>query len=202
MSKNISVNLYSYDNILLLTYLEIANTQNLQLLIISGVPTQETLMKQWESILTKNAEYTNNLSFASYLNNLKSYGKLIADYEMIKLSLMKLVMVVDNDEIAYLKSKGYAISTATASGYAASIDAALKRSNSILTRIKMKQNEMFSKVQEAKAPTPIEESLANISAVLGFDIGTDITLAKFNAYNKIAKRKIDAQKEKHKNKKA
>ena len=187
---------YQYSNIRLSTYIEIAQTANLRLLIIKGFPTEEELTKQWEAIVKENAKANGDQSYSAYENNLKRYGKLIGEYELVRLSLMKLVLVVDDPTIAYLTNKGFKINTATYSGYVDSINACLSKSNNYLTKIKMKLNDLQEiRDEQEKAPSKsIEELLGTLSAILGFGISEDVTLARFNEYKKIAKKKSERNK--------
>lgn len=196
MFSSITKTYYQYSNIKLRTYVEIAQTGNLNLLVISGYPTEQELLDKWENLVKDNAKANNDNSYSAYENNLKRYGKLIADYELVRLSLMKLILVVDDECLLYLKERGFKINTTTASGYAESIDAALKRSGSYLTKIKMKLNEMNeSRVEADKSqPKTIEEILGALSASLNFEITGDITLARFNEYKKIVKKKNERSK--------
>lgn len=189
--SNITKTYFQYNDIKLRTYIEIATTGNLRLLIKRGYPTEIELLKAWENLVKENAKANNDHTYSAYESNLKRYGKLLADYELVRLSLMKLILVVDDECLLYLKSKGFKINTETATGYVDSINLALHRSNSYLTRIKMKLNELneMKADQDKTQPKSIEEILGSLSSTLGFNIPEDVTLARFNEYKKVAKKK-------------
>ena len=187
--------LYGYDDILLTTYMEIAQTGNTNLLVITGSPTDKDIENAWEEIVKRNSQ-CNGFSLDEYLDNIKTYAKLLGDYGLVKLSLMQLMMVVDDEAIAFLESKGYRIDRSSASAYSASIQNALQKCKNIITKLKTRYNQIQqSNKDNEKAPkTSIEEILANISVSIGFSVGPDVTLARFNEYKKIIKKKYEASK--------
>ena len=194
-SKITTAVLYTYDNILLTTYMEIAQTGNTNLLVITGTPTEKEIAEQWEKIVKRNSE-VNGLGIGAYFDNIKTYAKLLADYEMVKLSLMQLMFVVDDDTIAYLQSKGYRIDKSGAKAYSASIQSALLKCRNIITKLKTRYNQLAQANQDGEkvAKTSMEEVLANISVAIGFSVGMDVTLARFNEYKRIVKKRYEAQK--------
>lgn len=194
--KTITEVLYTYDNILLTTYMEIAQTGNTGLLVVTGSPSDKQIQERWETIVKRNSEH-NGFNLNEYQDNLKEYARLLADYELVKLTLLQICMVVDDDAELFLQSKGYRIDRSSASAYNESIQLALQRCKNILTKLKTRYNQIqqASKDNEnQKAQTSIEAILANISAWLGFSVGSDITLARYNEYKKIIKRKHEASK--------
>lgn len=188
-----------YEDIPLHTYLEIGATGNYHLLIVSGEFNDKELEKHFEEITKRNAQQNNDFAYQAYYNNIKTYGQLIEEYELVKLELSKLKIVIDDDSIGFLKDKGYRIDiNGTATRYAQTIQAAEARSNSILTKIQMKANELKLEAEKAdkNKSEGIEEVLAGMSTVLGWNIPSDITLARFNKYRKIVKDKLQKGKAK------
>jgi len=191
--------LYGYSNILLLTYIEVAQTENLNLLIISGDATKKELSDRWNEIVIRNAQ-VNGVGIDDYEENLKTYAGLLADYETVRLSLLECMFVIDEDTLLYLASKGYRLDTSSASKYAESIQNCLQKSKNILTKLKTK----FKQIQESSkdnqervsSKTTIEEILANISVALGFSVDPHVTLARFNEYKKIVKKRSENNKHK------
>lgn len=175
--------------------MEIAQTGNTNLLVITGGPSDKELAEGWEKIIKRNSQ-VNGLGLDNYLDNYKTYAQLLGDYEKVKLSLMQLLMVVDDDVIAYLKSKGYVIDTSTSSSYNKSIQNAMQKCKNILTKLKTRYNQIQQANKDNdKAPqTSIEEILANISVSIGFSVGMDVTLARFNEYKRIVKKRHEASK--------
>lgn len=192
MSKLFSKSFYEYETIPLLLYINIAQTGHFHRLVLKGYPTKEEIVAKWEDIFSKNAEATGSLSLDKYKRIVRVYGKLIGEYELVRLHLMKLVLVVDNDSIAYLRQLGYKIDDTSYSSYVESIDNALHRSTSIINKIVAKRKELTGMVEESsKSDASIEDVIASISAVLGFNLDSNITLARFNALRKIAKAKSE-----------
>lgn len=179
--------------------MEIAQTGNTDLLVISGNPTDKEIQDNWEAILKRNSNQ-NGFNVDDHFDNVKTYGILLADYELVKLSLFQLMIVVDEDAILFLKSKGYRIDQSTATSYNQSINAALQKCKNIITKLKTRYNQIQQTIKDNqaaqgdKAQTSIEEILANLSAAIGFSIGVDITLARYNEYRKILKKRIEVQK--------
>lgn len=187
--------LYDYDDIPLTLYIEIAQTDNLDLLTIKGKFKEQEMRDRWEAIVRRNSE-SSGVNVSEYEDNLKSYALLLADYQRVKLCLLESSMIVDDETIAFLKSKGYTLDKSSASKYFASIQGGLQKSKNILTKLTTKFNaiQQANEDQGKAAKTSIEEVLANISVSIGFSVDASVTLARFNEYKKIVKKKIEASK--------
>lgn len=190
-----SYKLYEYENILLKTYFEIAETGNLNLLNEKSQAPQHELETQWEKILKENSLATGSMEYQNYFEDIREYGKLMAEAMLVRASILRLMFTVDDEVIAMLAEKGYRIDTSSATKYNITLEASLKRCNNYQTKLKIKHNDIELK-QKGKKKISLGEILANLSAVLGFDISDSITLAKFNGYQKIAKIKVSANKPK------
>lgn len=180
--------------------MEIAQTSNVDLLVISGMPTEKEIQDCWEIIVKRNSEQ-NGLRVDDHFDNIKTYGRLLHDYILVKLSLMQLMMVVDDDAIMFVESKGYKITTIGPNvndAYRESIQAAMQKCKNIITKLKTRYNQI-QQVQKGheegkKVQSSIEEILANLSAAMGYSIDNYITLARYNEYKNILKRKEEASK--------
>lgn len=181
---------WRYHNIALTLYLEIVRTENLDLLVVEGSPSDDELATVWEEIVKINSE-ANGTNVSDYEDDLKTYAKLLSDYELVRLTLIELTFIVDDSLIAFLESKGYKIDRSTATTYRESLTRASQRSRNIITKLRTKYNEIkeFERDRGKGKIVTIEEILANISAEMKFHVGLDITLARFNEYKKIIKRK-------------
>jgi len=185
---------YTYDNIKLRLYLQIAASGDYSQLITSGRADQTECYQAWEEIVKRNNEANNSYQFSAYFDSAQGYAKLIADYNTIKACLFCLLFEIDNDLISFLKEKGYHIDVESNSRtkYEESIHAAMRRSDNLITKIRMKQNELAMMADKGSGQNAgFEEIIANLSFMLGFTVNDDITLARYNEYRKIIKKKHD-----------
>jgi hypothetical protein len=195
------------------------------LLVKVGTYTEEELKEQWDTIVEENSELTGQNEYSTYKDLLIGYGQLLARYNIEKAQLMELLFKVDDETIAELQSKGYAIRTKgdvskqmelynealingelderiieaiqaqvvaiNSAAYADSLADALTRSNNLVTQIEMKQKEMerFVSVEGFSKRVTYEELMANLNAALGFCVQDNITLAAFNEYQRILKKR-------------
>ncbi|MFN9913414.1 MAG: hypothetical protein ACK53L_12560, partial [Pirellulaceae bacterium] len=112
---------------------------------------------------------------------------LLSDYNYVRATLIQLMFVVDDNYIEELRNKGYRIDTTDSLKYAESISNALRRSENLITRMKMKSNEisdMIGRDGGSKGAT-FEEIMAGLSLALKFAVPEDIKLSRFNEYKKI-----------------
>lgn len=176
--------------------MEIAQTGNTDLLVITGSPSDKEIQERWELIVKKNLEANGQSS--DQLDNIKDYVRLLATYIGVKASLLQLCTVNDDECITFLEHKGYRIDRSCHSAYVNSINANLQKVKNVLTKLASRHKLITESMKEADKTTPLmsssESMLANISASLGFSVDSNITLARFNEYNKIIKKRIEAQK--------
>lgn len=158
----------------------------------------------WDELIKLNSKQNNDLGFLSYVSNLRVFAALLADYNIIKASLLKLFVLLfgvgvrlrsDDELIMWLKNKGYIIATTDNIVYAESINRAMHSSDAIITQLTMRRNKMLvrSKEQESVALVGVEEVIANLSFSLGYEVSDSITLARFNEYKKIIRAKNEAR---------
>lgn len=189
-SKISSTSFYHHENIPLKLYLEIAGSNEYQRLVISGKATDHECLQAWERIIQKNYEVNGGFDYLNYKDTLQAYGRLVAEYNLIRCYLIKLVFMVDNDYIAFLSERGYKIKTTNSIEYAESINACLIRSENLITRITMKANELKEYIKESSGEvTTFEGIMAGLSMALGFEVKDDITLLRFNEYKKLINKK-------------
>lgn len=167
--------------------MNIAATNNYSLMALNGVEDEQCLV-EWEKIVKQTGEASGDYSYLSRLDNYRTYISLLAEFNIVKAMLLRLCYIIDDNYISYLRKKGYKIDISGAKGYSDSIIAAMARSNNLVTKIKMKSNEMIKEAENSenqKAGTGFEETLANLCAQLGFEVNDNVTLARFNEYRKI-----------------
>ena len=192
--------LYTYDSIPLTLYLEIAQTGNTDLLVISGTPTEKEIQSAWDEITRLNSNSTGRTNHQ--LDNIKDYVRLLSKYQASQASILQLHLCVDDEALLYLASNGYRIDTSSNTAYRESLKSAQRKVANVLTKIESKYKEIMAAVAQADPDAPvqsgIETILAAVSASLGFNVESTVTLARFNEYNKIIKKRIEASKQKDK----
>lgn len=185
--------MYSYEDIKLSLYLEIAYTGNVLLLSKSGDPDPDECVKAWEEIIKQSGKATGSLDFDNFNDLEESYVLLFSDYNAVKATLTKLSITADlkyiEDDLKWLRSKGYKFDYKTSAEYAVCIEAAMRRSDDLLTKMVMNRNEtkeMYG--QPIERPT-LGSLIARCSAGIGFQVSKDVLLSEFNEYNKIIQEK-------------
>jgi len=186
---------WDYDTITLKLFMHIAKTGEVEL--CGG-------MEQWESIVQKNSIANEVHEYSNYVESLKSHALLVNQYIVTKAHIDKLSMPVfgygkiDIESFNYLLSKGYNIATHSKEAYIKSLTSALKKRENLLTRINMKRKELERiALQQQEKPGQeknLEQLLAVLSLNLGFPVQDDITLARYNEYNKIIRKQQEQQK--------
>jgi hypothetical protein len=134
---------------------------------------------------------------------IKQYNLAINELNAVVSTILCLCFVVDEDQIKFLKSKGYKIDTSTATAYDNSLAVALHESGKIRSKIKMKYNQINNFNQRAiesreQGEVTLDEMLTAISMEVGFQLPDSITLAQYNAYAKRVKKRNDALEMAHK----
>ena len=199
-SKRSTGVLYTYDTILLTLYLEIAQTGNTDLLVISGTPTDKEIQAAWDEITRLNSNSTGRTN--DNLDTVKDYARLLSKYIAVQASILQLYLCVDDEALLYLSSAGYRIDTSSNTAYRESLKSAQRKAANVVTKIESKYKEIMAAAAEADPDAParsgIETMLAAVSATLGFNVESTVTLARFNEYNKIIKKRIEASKSKGK----
>lgn len=163
----------------------------------------------WEEIVRRNCIANEIHEYKNYLDALKSHALLVNQYITDKAHINKLILPVfgsgkiDMSSIEYLKSKGYVIDTSSKENYVSSLKVALSKRENLMTRINMKKKEIEKIALQQKAngeEKSLEQILAALSFQLGFPVTDDITLARYNEYNKIVRHQQSASKQHGRNK--
>jgi len=192
-SKRITPTFFSYNNITLKLFLEIAETSDYKKLLISGEASAEDCAEQYEKIVEQHNYHNGNHDHLNYLSHLKSYRDLLLKFNTVRECILYLTRAIDHDIIAWLKTQGYPIDISCQSKFEKTFAAALNKSNNINSKLKQKWNQIqnFNQAlmerQQAYngAAGGIEERLATLSFNLGFSVDENITLARYNEYVKI-----------------
>ncbi len=190
--KDSSVVLFEYGNILLKKYIEIANTGNLELLVVSGKASQEELSERWELIIAENGKVSNDNQYNIYQSLMYDYGLLIAQQTVVATCLEILTWKVDFEVIEEVRSRGYKIDT-TQLGYAKSLSSAKSKCRNLITKAESKRkdiNRQFGKDDEESKKNARQYSYDEIIGFLELALDRTImdaetlTLAKYNVLKK------------------
>ncbi len=188
----------SYETITLKLYYDIIEKNNVEALQLSGRTNIERCTEEWERIVAKNAKENNNREYEIFLTANKEYAAFAGEHVIVHAMLIKLAYIVDKDAIAYLKKKGYKIvMTKGDDAYAQSLIDAQAKAKGIVTKLRMKRNEIASFNKEDGPKRPVgnfQTAMANLIANLKTDVRDDITLARYNEYIKILKQREAALK--------
>jgi hypothetical protein len=166
-------------------------------LIKEGSATDDECSEAWEKIVQKNNYHSGNNKYNNYLNLVRQLNLSIKELNAVVSTILCLCFVVDDDQIKFLKSKGYKIDTSSASAYERSLAVALHESGNIRTKIKIRQAQIKNFNQKAienkeQNEMTFDEMLSALSMEVGFQLPDTITLAQYNAYAKRVIKKQEA----------
>lgn len=196
-SESSSVIFFTYDDILLRHYLEIISSGDFTKLIKKGKASESECLEAWELIVKKQEKETGSNQFNTFLSLLKGYASLLNDHTVIRACLLHLMHgPVDWEVLKILNDKGYEIKI-NENGYAIydSVKLGLSRCENLITKATMKQKElqrMFQGVESKRDTHSFESVMAHLIAALGFNVDENITLARYNEYQKILKERQKA----------
>ena len=91
--------------------------------------------------------------------------------------------------LQYLRSKGHKVDTTSNEAYEESLVLLSKKADAITTRLRMKENELLIMVNDKGERSNFEETMATLCANLGFTVPDSVTLARYNEYMKVIKKK-------------
>lgn len=171
--------------------MQIAETQEYKQLVVGGNPPQEILVNTWEEIIKKNSTSSNNNQFYHYIRTLKAYEKVVAEYTLIRAAIIILAFKVDQQIISDLTARGYKFLYSNTEEYDAALSELVRRSSELTTRIRMLQSEVANFKGESENAITFEELMATLCVQLGFTVPDDITLARYNEYKKIIKKRSE-----------
>ena len=128
--------LYTYDSIPLTLYLEIAQTGNTDLLVISGTPTEKEIQSTWDEITRLNSNSTGRTNHQ--LDNIKDYVRAVVKVSGIAGKHPAIAFMWDDEALLYLASNGYRIDTSSNTAYRESLKSAQRKAANVLTKIESK----------------------------------------------------------------
>lgn len=165
-----------------------AETGDYRKLVKKEPATDEACMEAWEDIVKKNGENTGNNSYSSYFSDAVQYGQLLSEYLFMRAALTKLLYVIDFDLIQKVRDLSYTINLENSQRYADSLYATSRQVDNLATRIKMQYNRMALNTVD-KTGGGFDEAIVNLNMALGMEVNDNITLARYNEYCKIIKKR-------------
>lgn len=165
----------------------------IEAIVIEGEPTQAEIETAWDKIVSTNSKAGNSMKYDNHVRNVGMYRNMLADINAIRGTCLLLwIEGVDDDNIAFLKSKGYKIDTENGNtAYYESITACLTKSKNLLSKLESKGKEI-NQASEGQDKKYKALKFAQVLARLHEHFPhapTDITLELFNEYNKIISEK-------------
>lgn len=163
-------------------------------------------LEAWEAIVKKQQEVTGNNQYTAFFRLNKGYLIHLNDHILIRACLI-LIAISENPEQEYfdiLKDKGYNIDTSSQEAINNSIDAGLHKCDNLITKATSKRKEIDTILKQSDTGEAMgfEGVIANLNYNLGFNVDENITLSRFNEYQKIIKaRNKPAEKENVRNRK-
>lgn len=174
---------WRYEDISLRLFLEIAKDGDVSKLLIEG---EADLDEAWEEIIRKNQQSAGSNRYDNYFEKAQTYALIVHEYILVRSALVYLSEKVDGTVAEMLIEKGYKIDP---KDYLPSIERAFHKAENLVTRAMSKQKEMELLKEDKKGDSSFEEVMANLVVGLGFQVSDDITLARYNEYLKIIKKK-------------
>jgi hypothetical protein len=185
---------------LLKTYIEIATSGDLSLLIISGDHSKNDLVERWEQIIHENGTKNGDRHFQIYFQLLKAYSELIAEHTIVACYLTLMTFDINFEWINEVRNRGYSIDTTTSESYAKTLLAAKRKVTNLNTRAEMKRKEIERTYPPSKEGEELtyEEVVGKLELALGevkILVVIDpekLTLAKYNILKEGIKKKHQA----------
>lgn len=195
--KRKSATFYTYEDVPLKLYFEVANTGNLSLLVIKGKARHDDCMAAMEAIMIENERKTGNAIISRYMAMSKIYLSLIAEYTFMRASIIICVLrgwlYIDWQHLSTVNKK-YSISMASPGAYTQSLRSALSSCNNLLTKAEMQRKEIerMRSSGEGKQKS-FYEIIASLNSALGFTVPETITLSQYNEYGRVLKEREKKQ---------
>lgn len=153
--------------------------------------------RAWDNIIKLVDKASHSLWYANHVDDLTFISDKMAEYVIVKASLLKLLHEVDLNVIYDLAERGYAIDIKHGNDkYAESIYNNLSAIKNNITQITMKQNEMALEQKDGESvPRGFDSMMAELTMAVGFSLPEDITLARATEYTRLLQRKNAKAKE-------
>lgn len=145
-------------------------------------------MEAWEAIVKRNSESAGNNSYSTYFEDTVQYSRLLGEYLFMRAALTKLLYMIDFELIKQVRDFGYVIELDSTQKYADSLYATSRRVDNLATRIRMQYNRMALNTVD-KSGGGFDEAIVNLNLALGMEVNDNITLARYNEYCKLVKKR-------------
>lgn len=169
--------------------MEVVNTGNFKSLLTRGRLPEAYLLDVWESIIKENEQHTGTRKHQHYFRLYSSYVKLLADYTINRVLLLKLTFSCEWETIQEVRDRGFTIDTENKITFAISIANALTKCENLLTKIRTKGNEIAKLTEGKLEKAETFEDLVAFLEINGFKPDYSITLKQFNANCNLIKKK-------------
>ena len=190
LSKKKSAKLFSYGNIPLRLYFDIIASGDWRLLLISGEATDKQLQRAWETIVRMNEKQCGTLWYYRHLDDLTVIKETLVEYISVTAMLNKLLYKIDWNYIKELKHLGYQLDTSSNGSFKKSLEDCLQSVKGLVTQFQIQKRKMELENKNSKDSTPsFDSTMARLSMSLGFTLPDDITLVRFNEYNKLLRQR-------------
>jgi hypothetical protein len=198
--KNSYVSLYGYDDILLRLYIDIAKTGDFTKLVKVGKVSNEKCLEQWEKIVKKQEEETGASEYTAFITLSKGYLLHLNNHTTIRATLILVGLTrffIDWDYIVDLNKKGYIIDTTSPETILKSVTEGLHVCEGLITKAESKRKEIEKLIKHKQATNEgtFDQALAHLNFSLKFNVDENITLARYNEYQKILKARQKAEEE-------
>ena len=201
--KSSYVVFYTYEDILLSLYIGIARTGDFEKIVRSGKASIDKCIEAYEELVKRQQKESGNNQYDALLRLNKGYLITLNDYTTIRACLILVsinYLYVDWEYIKFLKSKGINIDLSTPERILETVKHALHKNEVLITKAVTKRKELEKIVSQSESNNEgpgFEQLIANLNYGLGFNVNEDITLVRYNEYQKILKAKTKATDQAH-----
>jgi len=181
--------------------MDIANGGDVLQIVLSGTPSAFEISEQWESIVSQNNRENGSNLYDTYFENFQEYYRLCNEYVMIRAILLRCNIATTVEEIKkhvdYVNIRGYRLNIKEgidSHKFIESLDRAFSKCDNLKTRIQMKLNEIKASNVEGNNDS-FDDVMANLVSLLQTNVDDDITLSRYNSFQKVLKRRVKGGKE-------
>lgn len=182
----------SYQTIELRLYIEIADSMELDKLCIEGIPDTEECAERWEEIVAIHAKAQGNAEYIGYLKTFRNYYRMINEHTLIKAILTRLSLKFEQRWVDVLNLRRYRVDTSSQEAFQNSLERVEAQLASMEVQIALAKKELddYGRGQgKGKKNESFEAIMANLCDALRREVPDNITLARYDEYCKIVKRK-------------
>lgn len=177
-------------------YIDIAKSGDFTKLVKSGKSGNDECLQAWESIVKRQQKESGSNQFDAFFRLSKGYLIHLNDHTVIRACLILVginYLYIDWEYIKTLKEKGYIIDTSTPERVLETVKEGLNRCENLITKAVSKRKELDLMLKQSESGSKdgpgFEQMIANLNYALGFTVSEDLTLARYNEYQKILRAK-------------